>query len=184
MGEMRGIALCLSFLPILPGILWIPNKIISMKMLWKAQSTVQKQRSIIINIVVSLEGWRQGTGREPNSWKARDLNTKEGNFLCSNSSWSGTFFGTDLALGSSEMLKWVQESVKGVGRAFSSQKILEKHQPWFLSPFVIQQRIQWTREADSISRAQVQSQVCVGSSHRLFNQPPSYFGSQDNLDTL
>lgn len=83
MGEMMSIILFPTSSPILPGFLWVSSKVTSMKMLWKVQSTIQKQRSIIINIVVSLDGWRQGTGWEPNSWKAGDLNTKEGNFLCS-----------------------------------------------------------------------------------------------------
>lgn len=34
-------------------------------------------------------------------------------------------------------------------------------------------------EADCISWTQVQSQMCAGSFHRLVNQVPSYFGSQD-----
>lgn len=103
----------------------------SIKMLWKIQSTLQRQGSIIINIAVSLKRWGQGQGWEPNSWKAGNLNTKEGNFLCSKSFWSGTFFGADLALDSLEMLKWVQESVKGVGRAFSGQRHWRNTSPRF-----------------------------------------------------
>lgn len=94
------------------------------------------------------------------------------------------FFRADLALKSSEMLKWVQKSIKGAGKAFSSQKTLEKHQPWFLSFFVIQQKIQSKEESNCISGSQIQSQVGVGSSNRLFNQPPDYFGSQDVRGTL
>ena len=149
-------------------------------MLWKVQSTIQKQGSIIINIVVSLERWRQGPGWEPNSWKAGNLNTKEGNFLCSKSSWSGTFFGADLALDSSEMLKWVQESVKGVGRTFSSQRHWRNTSPGFSVPLWANKGCSGQRggglyQQDSGSK----SGVCVGSSYRLFNQLPSYFGSRD-----
>lgn len=77
MGKMIGVTIYPSFLPILPGFLWVSNKTASMKLSWKVHSPTQKQESVIIHIVLSLEGWRQGTGWEPNSWKARNLNTKK-----------------------------------------------------------------------------------------------------------
>ena len=148
-----------------------------MKRPWKAQSPIKRQESVIINIVVSVEGWRQGTGRKPNSWKAGDLNTKKGNFLCSNSSWSGTLFGADLALKSSEGWHRSRKVFRGQVGHPAAKRHWRNTQPG--------SSLLWSNKGCSgRERFGFKASCVLGSSSRLLSLPLSSLGTQGIMGML
>jgi len=94
--------------------------------------------------------------------RAKHLGGKKKKKLCLKFFLDLCFFGTNLALKLSDRLKWVQEGVKGAGRAFNNQKMLPRKCHTLPSFEIL-----------SISGAQDQSQMCSEST----NQPLSCWGA-------